>query len=131
MSTLTNTFSSPKMMYCGLGFVLTLISGVVLSNFGRPLNSAIFGIHKIIAVATIVLLGMNIRTLYRMVDVQTLNQVLIVVTALLLLALVVSGALLSFDKLAVQAVLRIHQVMPMLALAFSVLTVYLLIGNKS
>jgi len=131
MSTLTNTFSSPKMMYCGLGFVLTLISGVVLSNFGRPLNSAIFGIHKIIAVATIVLLGMNIRTLYRMVDVQTLNQVLIVVTALLLLALVISGALLSFDKLAVQAVLRIHQVMPMLALAFSVLTVYLLIGNKS
>lgn len=131
MSTLTNTFSSPKMMYCGLGFVLTLISGVVLSNFGRPLNSAIFGIHKIIAVATIVLLGMNIRTLYRMVDVQTLNQNLIVVTALLLLALVVSGALLSFDKLAVQAVLRIHQVMPMLALAFSALTVYLLIGNKS
>lgn len=131
MSTLTNTFASPKIIYCGLGFVLTLISGVVLSNFGRPLNSAIFGIHKIIAVATIVLLGMNIRTLYRMVDVQTLNQVLIVVTALLLLALVISGALLSFDKLAVQAVLRIHQVMPMLALAFSALTVYLLIGNKS
>lgn len=131
MSTLSNTFASSKIIYCGLGFVLTLISGVVLSNFGRPLNSAIFGVHKIIAVGTIILLGMNIRTLYRLVDVQTLNQILIVVTGLLLLALVVSGALLSFDKLAVPAVLRIHQVLPLLTLAFSVLTVYQLVGSKS
>ncbi len=131
MSTLTNTFASPKIIYCGLGFVLTLISGIALSHFGRPLNSAIFALHKLSAVGTIILLGMNIRTFYRMVDVQTLNLILIVFTGLLLLALVVSGSLLSFDKLAVPVTLRIHQIVPLLAVAFSALTVYLLVGNKS
>jgi len=56
MNILTSTFTSPKIMYCGLGFVVTLISGVLLSNFGRPLNSAIFTIHKLSAVGTIILI---------------------------------------------------------------------------
>ena len=131
MNTLTNTFASSKIMYCGLGFVLTLISGVILSKSGRPLNSAIFTIHKLIAVGTVILIGVSIRDLYKAGDVQALYPVIIAITGLFFLALVISGALLSFDKLAVPPVLRIHQIAPLLSLVLATITVYLLVGNKS
>lgn len=131
MDTLTTTFASSKVMYGGLGFVLALISGLVLSKSGRPLNSAFFTVHKLIAVGTVILIGVSVRDLAKAVDMQTLIPVMIALTGLLFLALVVSGALLSFDKLAILPVLRVHQIMPLLALVFSTLTVYLLVGSKS
>lgn len=131
MNTLTNPFSSSKIIYCGLGFILTLLSGFFLSKLGRPLNSAIFTIHKLAAVGTVILIGVSIRELVKGVDVSALFPVIVAMTGLLLLALVVSGALLSFDKLSVPPVLMIHQITPLLALAFTALTVYLLAGNKS
>jgi hypothetical protein len=131
MNTLTNTFTSSKIMYCGLGLVLTLVSGFVLSQLGRPLNSAIFTIHKLIAVGTVILIGVSIRNLYKAGVVQPLHFVLIGITGLLFLMLVVSGSLLSFDKLATKPVIMIHQIVPLLVLVFSVITVYLLVGSKS
>ena len=50
---------------------------------------------------------------------------------LLLLALVVSGSLLSFDKLVLPITLRVHQIVPLLALAFSALSIYLLANGRS
>ena len=126
-----STVLSSKVAYAGIGFLLTLISGVVLSKMGRPLNSAVFGAHKIIAVGTIVLIGLNIRDLARIVGLQTVHPALIWGTGLLLLALVVSGSLLSFDKLVLPLTLRVHQIVPLLALAFSALSIYLLANGRS
>ena len=126
-----STVLSSKVAYAGIGFLLTLISGVVLSKMGRPLNSAVFGAHKIIAVGTIVLIGLNIRDLAQVVGLQAVHPALIWGTGLLLLALVVSGSLLSFDKLVLPITLRVHQVVPLLALAFSALSIYFLANGRS
>ena len=126
-----STVLSSKVIYAGVGFLLTLISGVVLSKMGRPLNSAVFGAHKIIAVGTIVLIGLNIRDLAQVVGLQAVHPALIWGTGLLLLALVVSGSLLSFDKLVLPITLRVHQIVPLLALAFSALSIYLLANGRS
>jgi len=131
MNALANNFVSPRIIYCGLGLVMTGLSGVLLSNSGRPLNSMIFGLHKLVAVATIILLVVSVRDLYKSAPVQTLYPVLIGVTALLFVALLVSGALLSFDKLALAIILRVHQSAPLLAMGFSALTIYLLASNKA
>ncbi|MCA9874206.1 MAG: hypothetical protein KC441_11145 [Anaerolineales bacterium] len=131
MNTLTNTFNSSKLIYCGLGLALTLLSGFILSKLGRPLNSAIFTVHKLIAVGTVILIGVSIREWVKAVDVSAFFPVIVGVTGLLFLALVVSGALLSFDKLAVPPILTIHQIVPLLAVAFTMITVCLLAGNKS
>ena len=85
-----STVLSSKVAYAGIGFLLTLISGVVLSKMGRPLNSAVFGAHKIIAVGTIVLIGLNIRDLAQVVGLQAVHPALIWGTGLLLLVLVVT-----------------------------------------
>ena len=126
-----STVLSSKVIYAGIGFLLTLISGVVLSKMGRPLNSAVFGAHKIIAVGTIVLIGLNIRDLAQVVGLQAVHPALIWGTGLLLLALVVSGSLLSFDKLVLPITLRVHQIVPLLALAFSALSIYFLANGRS
>jgi hypothetical protein len=131
MNALVSNFVSPKIMYFGLGFVITVLSGILLSHAGRPLNSLIFTIHKLVAVGTIILAAVVIRDLYRTVDVQVLYPVLIMVVALIFLALLVSGALLSFDKLAAQVILRVHQLAPLLAGGFAALTIYLLASSKS
>lgn len=131
MNTLAATFSSSKIAYGGLGFVLALISGFILSRSGRPLNSTLFTVHKLIAVGTVILIGVGIRNLTKAVAGPGPSPIFIVITGLFFLALIVSGALLSFDKLAVLAVLRIHQIMPPLALALAAITIYRLVGSKS
>ena len=131
MNTLTSNFTSSRIMYWGLALILTLISGVILSNLGRPLNSAIFTVHKLIAVGTVILLGVTIRNLYKTGDFHTLSLVLIVVTGLIFLTLIVSGALLSFERPVPQTILKIHQIAPLLAVAASIMSVYLLVSNKS
>jgi hypothetical protein len=130
MNTLASTFASPKILYSGLGFVLIIVSGMLLSRFGRPLNSAIFTVHKLIAVGSIILFALGLINFFKDVDVRALYLATVAIAGLLILGLVVSGALLSFDKLAVPAVLRVHQLLPLLALAFSTISVYLLVSSR-
>jgi hypothetical protein len=121
-----------RIMICGLLFLFTLISGVWVSHSGKPINLVIFTIHKLIALATVIVIVMNVYHLYRAVDIRTfVEPVVIAVTGLLFIVLFISGALLSLGKSLSGAILRIHQVAPLLALAFSAMTITLLVSSKS
>jgi hypothetical protein len=121
-----------RLVVAGALSLLTLISGVWLSHSGKPLNVVIITIHKLVALATVIVIATNVYPLYRAVESRTfLELVLIVVTGLLFLALFVSGALLTRGSPLPEAVLRVHQVAPLLALGFSVATLYLLASSKS
>jgi hypothetical protein len=116
----------------GLLFLLTLISGVWLSHLGKPYNTWIFTLHKLIAVATIIVVGINGYYLYRALGTQTLVELAIIAASgLIFLALIVTGALLSLNIPLRGAALKIHQVAPLLALASSSITVYLLASGGS
>lgn len=125
-----NTLTS-KLVLSAVGFGLTLLSGVLLSSLGRPLNSLVFALHKLIAVGTLILVGLNIFNLIRAVDVRAFYLVVIVLTGLLFLALVVSGALLSFERPLPLVALRVHQVVPALALAAAALSLALLVNGRA
>ena len=126
-----------RLVAAGVLFLITVLSGVWLSNSGRPLNSAIFTVHKLIAVATIVVIGISVYNLYRSLDLRTFIELTVIAaTALLFLALTVTGGMLSLKELLPgpvlpAAALRVHQVAPLLALVASAATVYLLAGAKS
>ena len=126
-----NTIVS-RPVIAGLLLLFTLISGVWLSNSGKPLRVAIITIHKLIALATVIVTAAYVYHLYRAVDIQTLVELAVIaVTGLLFIVLFISGALLSLGKPLPGAILRVHQVAPLLALAFSALTIYLLVSSKS
>ena len=116
----------------GLLLLFTLASGVWLSHAGKPLNMLIFSIHKLIALASVIVIVVNVNHLYRALDLRSpIALVVIAFTALLFIALFITGALLSRGNPLPEAILRIHQVAPLLALVFSALTLYLLVGSKS
>jgi hypothetical protein len=131
MNALAHNIISSKVLYIGLGFGLTLISGIVLSFLGRPLNTLVFTVHKLSAVGTIVLLVLTLRTFSKSGSFQGPYQALIGAAGLILLGLFISGALLSFDRPVPQSPLRIHQILPLLALVASTMGIYFLAANRS
>ena len=131
MNALTNNLITSRVVYFVIAIVLTLISGTLLSFLGRPLNSLVFTIHKLSAVAAIILIGLSARNLIKIGDVHMLYLFVTALAGLLLLALVISGALLSFERPVPQLPLRIHQLLPVLALAASILSIYLFASNRS
>lgn len=125
-----NTITSKFIAIGGL-FLLTLVSGVVLSLMGKPLNTAVFTIHKLAAMGGIILLAVNIFNLNKVVDVNALNLAMIVISGVLFLGLIVSGAFLSFEKPALLVFVRVHQIVPVLALVSAAVSIYLLIGGEA
>jgi len=126
-----NTIIS-RFVIAGVLFLFTLISGVWLSHSGKPLNMAIVTVHKLIALATVIVISVNIYHLYRALEFRTfIELVVIAVTGLLIIALFISGAFLSLGKSLPEAILRVHQVVPLLTLASSAMTIYLLVSSKS
>jgi len=123
---------STKLIAAGILGILTLISGVVLSNSGRPLNGLFFNLHKLIAVATVALISISVVQLLKAGDTRALMEFgAIILTGLLFVALVATGGMLSFEREWPGFVLKIHQVVPLLSLAFSALSVYLLIRSNA
>jgi hypothetical protein len=115
-----------KFMVPGIVFLLTLASGFWLSHAGKPLNGIIFNIHKLIALGAVVATAVQLSKLLKAGQIQVLLIILIVVAALSVVALFVTGALMSLDKPAYETFLVIHQIAPVLVLLAMGATVYLL-----
>lgn len=117
-----------KLIVAGLLFLFTLLSGVWLSNSARPLGLALTTIHKLIAVGTVVMIGIAVNQLYKTADGKVIIEIsVMVITGILFLALIVTGALLTREEMQLpEAILKIHQVVPLMALFASTIMVYLL-----
>jgi len=120
-----NTLTS-RLILAGVLSTLTLISGVAVSKAGRPLNAALFNLHKLIALATVVLIVLLVKGLYSTAEGKAFLDITVMVLAgVLFLALGVTGGMLSFEKEWPGVVHTVHQVVPLLSLAFSAVTIYL------
>jgi hypothetical protein len=123
---------STKLITAGILFLLTLISGVIVSHSGRPLSVGLVTVHKLIAVGGIVLTGMAVNQLYKTIDGKLFIELgVIVITGILFLALIATGALLTREEMQLpEFILKIHQVAPLLALVSSTASIYLLVRGK-
>jgi hypothetical protein len=113
----------------GLFFLFIFLSGIWLSRTGRPLNVGISTLHKLISLAAGIYLLATIRQQSRMVPLSATEWIAIVVTGLCFLGTVASGGFLSSDKPMPVAVLRVHQIMPVLVVLSSAATLYLVLGR--
>jgi len=116
-------FSTP-----GILFLLTLVSGLWLSNKGKPLNSIIFNVHKLVALGVVVTIIIQLYNLIKITDIQSLILALIVVTGLCVVGLFATGALMSAEKMNYAALLTIHRAAPVVAIISMVGAIYLLAG---
>lgn len=110
-------------------FLLTVASGVWLSKYGKPLNTVISTIHKLIALTAVVFTGLAIYNLLKNAGIPFFVVALMVVAGLCILASVITGALMSLDKPMNNILLTIHKVAPFLAATVMVVTIYLALNG--
>ena len=118
-----------KIIGTGLLFIFTIVSGIWLSNSGKPLNTLIFNIHKLIALVSVIFITIVIRNLLKNVEINNVILTLIIVTGLFVLTLFISGALLSLGKPVNNIILTIHSVTPIPTVITIAMTIYLILVN--
>ena len=121
--------ATTRAIVTGLFFLFIFLSGIWLSRSGRPLNVAISTLHKLISLAAGIFILVTICRRNRMVPLSTTEWMAIVVTGLCFLGTVISGGLLSADKPMPIAVLRIHQIVPVLTVLSSGVSLSLLLSR--
>lgn len=107
-------------------FVLVIASGFWVSKSGRPLNTGIFTIHKLIALAALVLMVVIVRALAKGIALNPVMIISIVLTFVFFVTMFATGAVLSFEKPAPDMVKLIHKIVPYLTMASSAVSVFLL-----
>ncbi len=126
---------SSKLISCVFLLPGTLITGVIVSKIGRPYHALLFGAHKLIAVGTIILIGVLINQLVKVqLGSLQIEIAAAIVTGVLFLALLVSGSLLALepeiDLNLPAVVLKIHQVVPLLFAAAASATLFTLARGR-
>jgi hypothetical protein len=121
--------TTARAIAAGPFFLLVFLSGIWLSRKGRPLNVAISTVHKLISLATGIFLLVSIYQQYQVVPLNATEWIAIVATGLCFVGNVISGGLLSSDKPRPVAVLRVHQIVPVLTALSTGVALYLLLGR--
>lgn len=119
-----------KLAGTGVLFLLAIGTGAWLSSQGKPFNTAVLTIHKLVGLVSAVAAIIVVRGQFRTVDPSTAVIAMAVITGLLFVALFVTGALLTLDSPVSDIVATIHKVTPTLTLVAAVVTIYLLIGRS-
>jgi len=98
--------------YPGVAFVLTVFLGFWLNRLGKPYQVMLFNIHKLVALAGVVLLGLGFIKQFETGPVQTPVIILMVSIAIMAIILFASGTLMSLDKLNYKFLRLLHRVAP-------------------
>ena len=88
--------------------LLTVVFGRMVHNAGKPYNTVLFAFHKIIAIGFIVYMILIIIPHTDILDILGSLKYSIIASAIFAIILLVSGALMALDKLAVK-MLIIHR----------------------
>jgi hypothetical protein len=118
-----------KFVIPGVLFILTLVFGFWLSRSGKPYNGLIFNIHKLVALAAVIVAAIQAFNALKIGEAQPLLIVLLIVIGLCAVALFVTGALMSANKATGRALLTIHRIAPLLAVLAAIGMPYLLGGR--
>ena len=124
--------STPEIRMIGMGilYILILMSGFFLSRLGRPLNTAVFTIHKLVSIAAVIVLLMTIIQINRTTPLNGLTWAALVATGIFFLGEMISGGFLSFDNFNTKYILTIHRILPVLIILFTTLSFYLIYGKN-
>jgi hypothetical protein len=120
-----------KFIAPGILLLLTLAFGIWLSLSGKPYNGILFNIHKLIALAAVVVTAIQFYQMLKRTPLQMPPLAMIVIAGLCVLVLFFSGAMISAGKLDYQAMLTIHRAALILMLIMLAVPIYLFIGGKN
>jgi hypothetical protein len=120
-----------KVVSMGAGFLVIILSGYWLSRSGKPYSTIVFTVHKLVALAAIVLLGVTVHRINQAGALSAVEVLAVIVTGLFFLGTMGTGGALSIpsDKAMPAIVHKLHQVTPYLTVLSTAVTLYLLRGR--
>jgi hypothetical protein len=119
-----------KFLITGLIFIFILLSGFWLSRTGKPLNTIILTIHKLISISAVVYLVIIVYRIHQATPLNLLEITAVVLTVLFFIIMIATGGLLSTAKTMPAFILKIHQIIPFLVILSSAATLYLLLVRR-
>lgn len=99
-------------LLAGLCFILIFLTGFWVRSDGKPYNTLILTIHKLISLAAGIVLGISLYRLNQAAGLNSAASTAVVVTGVLFVLTVLSGGIWSIEKELPAVVLRLHQVSP-------------------
>lgn len=133
-----NTFQT-KTLTAGIFFLFIILSGFWLSRSGKPYNSGIFNVHKLIGLAAGIFLIVTVSRIHKVEPLSPIQVTTLVTTILVFICLVAAGGLLGVqaqgelgnaNQFLLDAVGIIHKTFPYVAVLSTAATFYLLLFHK-
>lgn len=112
-----------------LVLVAVLVTGFWLSRAGRPINSLLLNVHKLMALGVAVYLAVMAYRLHQAANLSSMEVTLVVVTGALFLASGIIGGLVSLEKPPPTILARLHLVLPILTAVSTAATLHILGGR--
>ncbi|HRU39870.1 MAG TPA: hypothetical protein P5511_08340 [Candidatus Goldiibacteriota bacterium] len=118
--------SVAKVLWLAALFALILLSGFWVARLGRPLNTAVFTVHKLLALACLVMFVVVIRAASVSSSMGFMAIALTALTFALFASMFATGVFLSLERPAPGFVLLLHRVVPVIMIASSAGALYLI-----
>jgi hypothetical protein len=117
-----------RIIWMGVLFILVFLLGFWLYRSGRPINTVVLTIHKLIALGALILIGVTIYQVNQIAALDVATWIVVVITGILFITTIITGGLLSLEQ-PVTAVSIVHKIGPFLTVAGVVVTLYLLANS--
>ncbi len=114
-----------RIVVLGVLFLCVFLSGLWLSNSGRPINTIILTIHKLIALGALILIGVTIYQINQVAALNTTTWIAVAATGVLFVMTIITGGLLSLEQ-PVTSVSIVHKIGPFLTVASTIVTMIFL-----
>ena len=99
-------------------FLLTAVFGFWTSRVGRPYPGLLFNVHKLTALAGVILASVRLSRIFHLAAFPTWMILLLALAAVSVIALFITGVLMSIREQEQRPAVLIHQAMPgLIALA--------------
>jgi hypothetical protein len=118
-----------KIAGMGMLFVFIFLFGFWLSRSGRPINTLVLTVHKLIALGALILIGVTVYQVNQVAPLSSAAIVATVMTGVLFVITIITGGLLSLDQ-PVTAVSIVHKIGPFLTVAGVIVTMYFLANPR-
>jgi hypothetical protein len=120
------TLSPSLIAAIALLLVVVFLLGFRLTRSGRPYNGLILTVHKLAALAVLIILALLVVRAARTAPLDAVVWIASLAGLVSFLVAIISGGLLSTDKTLPPVVKALHRVSPFLAVLASAATLYLL-----
>lgn len=110
----------------GVLFLIIFFFGFWLSRTGKPYNSLLLNVHKLIGLAAGILLVVTVYRVHQTDPISPVGLSAAVITVVFFLSLIVTGGLVSAGVQLPGLVSYVHKLFPYLTVLSSAVTIYLL-----